>query len=90
MVQTLDNLRRDGTLSLVEYLERIPDKLIPRKAELIEAVKAREELGEAAGAGDLSEAGRLSTLPAGIQAKFPTLPRTARNALLSRARMKAR
>ncbi len=90
MVQTLDNLRRDGTLSLVEYLERIPDKLIPRKAELIEAVKERAELAQTGGGGDLSEAGRLSTLPAGIQAKYPTLPRTARNALLSRARMKAR
>ena len=90
MVQTLDNLRRDGTLSLVEYLERIPDKLIPRKAELIEAVKERAELAQAGGSAALSEAGGLSTLPVGIQAKYPTLPRTARNALLSRARMKAR
>ena len=41
MVQTLDNLRRDGTLEVIDYLERIPDKLIPRKAELIEQVKSR-------------------------------------------------
>jgi hypothetical protein len=39
MVQTLDNLRRDGTLGLIEYLERIPEKLIPRKEELIEELK---------------------------------------------------
>ncbi len=41
MVQTLDNLRRDGTLSVIEYLERMPDKLITRKQELIESLKAR-------------------------------------------------
>ena len=41
MVQTLDNLRRDGTLSVIEYLERMPDKLITRKQELIESLKRR-------------------------------------------------
>lgn len=41
MVQTLDNLRRDGTLEIIDYLERIPDKLIPRKQELIEDIKKR-------------------------------------------------
>ena len=40
-VQTLDNLRRDGTLEILDYLERIPDKLIPRKQELIDAIKKR-------------------------------------------------
>ena len=41
MVQTLDNLRRDGTLEVIDYLERIPDKLIPRKAELIHDLRMR-------------------------------------------------
>lgn len=41
MVQTLDNLRRDGTLEIIDYLERIPDKLIPRKAELVQDLKER-------------------------------------------------
>ena len=41
MVQTLDNLRRDGVLEVVDYLERIPDKLVPRKAELIQELKKR-------------------------------------------------
>lgn len=41
MVQTLDNLRRDGTLDIIAYLERIPEKLIPRKQELIEDLKNR-------------------------------------------------
>ena len=41
MVQTLDNLRRDGTLEIIDYLERIPDKLIPQKQKLIEDIKKR-------------------------------------------------
>ena len=48
MVQTLDNLRRDGTLEVIDYLERIPDKLIPRKAELVEDLKKRATQGQAA------------------------------------------
>jgi hypothetical protein len=43
-VQTLDNLRKEGVLDLLEYLERIPDRLIPRKAQLIESLRAN--LGE--------------------------------------------
>lgn len=49
MVQTLDNLRRDGTLELVEYLERIPDKLVPRKEELIERLKSAAAQAQANG-----------------------------------------
>ena len=43
MVQTLDNLRRDGTLTIIDYLERLPDKLITRKQELIESLKKQAE-----------------------------------------------
>lgn len=43
MVQTLDNLHRDGTLDTIDYLERLPDKLLPRKDELIQ--KMREMMG---------------------------------------------
>lgn len=39
MVQTLDNLRRDGVLSMIQYLERVPDRLIPNKLGLIEELK---------------------------------------------------
>lgn len=41
MVQTLDNLRANGTLEVLQYLERVPDKLIPKKNELIEEIKTR-------------------------------------------------
>lgn len=48
MVQTLDNLRRDGVLEILDYLERIPDKLIPRKEELVEDLKQRMAQTQAA------------------------------------------
>lgn len=41
MTQTLDNLRKDGTLDVIQYLERIPDKLIPKKQELLKELKGR-------------------------------------------------
>ena len=51
MTQTLDNLRRDGTLDIINYLERIPDRLIPQKQDLIDALKEKmveQEAQEAA------------------------------------------
>lgn len=53
IVQTLDNLRRDGTLDIIEYLERIPDRLIPRKSELVEKLKDQlaQQQGQQATAG---------------------------------------
>jgi hypothetical protein len=50
MTQTLDNLRRDGTLDVIQYLERIPEKLIPKKQELIDELKGRIAKGEQANA----------------------------------------
>ena len=50
MTQTLDNLRRDGTLDVIQYLERIPDKLIPKKQELIDELKGRIAEGTQANA----------------------------------------
>lgn len=52
MVQTLDNLRRDGTLELIQYLDRIPDKLIPKKQELIEELKAKTMQAQINGGGN--------------------------------------
>ena len=39
MTQTLDNLRSAGVLDVIQYLERVPDKLIPKKGELIDELK---------------------------------------------------
>lgn len=46
MVQTLDNLRHDGTLDVIEYLERLPDKLITRKQDLIASLRSRMQGAE--------------------------------------------
>ena len=46
VLQTLDELRRDGVLSAVEYLERVPDRLFPRKAELLDELRAAQANGE--------------------------------------------
>lgn len=65
MVQTLDNLRRDGMLDIVSYLERVPEKLIPRKQELIDALKARTQMQAAAGEQELVMPGAEAT-PGGM------------------------
>ena len=41
MVQTLDNLKADGTLDIIQYLERMPDEFIPKKEELITDIKKK-------------------------------------------------
>ena len=95
MVQTLDNLRRDGTLNIIEYLERMPDKLITRKQELIESLKKQANLptsnekpikgGEAVGhviGSELDAAKKIAQLPTSMQAKYNDLPKTAQRALI--------
>ena len=46
MVQTLDNLRRDGVLDMIQYLERVPDRLIPQREKLIDELKAKAQQQE--------------------------------------------
>lgn len=41
MVQTLDNLRRDGVIDMIQYLERVPDRLVPQRDKLIEDLKTK-------------------------------------------------
>ena len=38
-LQTLDNLRKEGAISIAEYLERLPGDMIPMKEELINSIK---------------------------------------------------
>ena len=91
MVQTLDNLRRDGVLELVDYLERIPDKLIPRKQELIESIRAREQQAQTeesaaeglpAMGGALDEDKLFGGLTGTVQARYDALPKVAQRALM--------
>lgn len=42
VVQTLDNLKQNGIIDVLDYLERMPEEYIPRKAELI--AKLRKQL----------------------------------------------
>ncbi len=94
MVQTLDNLRRDGVLEVLDYLERIPDKLIPRKAELIEslreraegAVPAAPEEGAPAMGGSLDEEKLFGGLTGTVQARYDALPKVAQRALMNQRR----
>ena len=88
MTQTLDNLRSAGVLDVIQYLERVPDKLIPKKGELIDELKkAAGQPKQTAGAemplqgGPLSEDKAVSSLPASVQQRYSTLPNEAKRAL---------
>ena len=96
MVQTLDNLRRDGVLDVMAYLERIPDKLVPRKRELMErlgeaaALEQEKQAAEGRGAapllGGTMDSGQALGLMSGrVQQAFSNAPRTAQKALVKRA-----
>ena len=91
MIQTLDNLRHDGILDVVEYLERIPDKLIPRKAELVEELKKRTAEGKMAQKnvsaesngfiGQISKDQAIAKLPVSMQVRYGTMPASAQSTL---------
>ncbi len=79
MTQTLDNLRREGTLDLVQYLERVPDKLIPRKEELLREIRLRGGETEAkSGGGAGEDASVLAALPTSLQARYGEMDRFAK------------
>lgn len=103
MVQTLDNLRKDGVLETVDYLERVPDKLIPRKAELIQELKKRAtEQAQANGGqgapggggspligGPVSEEKAVAALPTNMQSRYQHMPGSAKSALKQVGAMQA-
>lgn len=41
-IQTLDNLLKMGKITIIQYLERIPDGYIPARRELIQELKEQE------------------------------------------------
>lgn len=45
-LSTLDNLLMNGYITPIQYLERIPDNLIPKKKALIEEMRAQEQKGQ--------------------------------------------
>ena len=100
MVQTLDNLKRDGTLDIIQYLERMPSEYIPDKEALITQLKNQmaqmpvgsqlgaEVQGTGGGAGQaLGGEALISTMSPEQQAKFQSLPTEAKKALLTQAQL---
>ena len=82
MTQTLDNLRAAGVIDVIEYLERVPERLIPRKQELIDTLRAQQNEQSATG-GSGADA-LLGTMSGNLQSRYGTLPRTAQRALRQR------
>lgn len=91
VVQTLDNLLRDGILDLVDYLERMPEEYIPLKEELVEKHKQIQMQGMAAQPASgstpqgLSEVSLAGNLPSGMQAGITEMPPYAKNKMLEAA-----
>ncbi|MBO5870594.1 MAG: hypothetical protein J6Q89_07590, partial [Clostridia bacterium] len=54
-LNTLDSLLKLGKITTVQYLERIPDGLIPDKEKLIEEIRSAEENAEIKGGNNLIE-----------------------------------
>jgi hypothetical protein len=93
-VQTLDNLRHDGTLDTIAYLERVPDRFIPRKDELIEKLEQFQAMGTQAEAqgqssgvasammGELSPDKKLAQTPVSMMSQYNSMPSAARRAIV--------
>ena len=96
--QTLDNLRKDGVLNVIQYLERIPDTLITDKQGLIDELKqqmqeqqtpAQGQGGGFADGGPLNEDLAKSGLPTAAEASYDALPSIAKRTALAQGAMRA-
>ncbi len=88
MTQTLDNLRAAGVIDVIEYLERVPERLIPRKRELIENLRMKQTVGKQT-SGEGAEQ-MLGTMSYQMQGRYPTLPRATQRALRQRTEARNR
>lgn len=105
-IQTLEKLRQDGTMNVEEFVARIPDRLIPQKAELLAGIRKRMATGQqanaAAGAAIQQPGSPMSgqltpeaeavaqSLPPNLGNDFADLPTKAQNAALRAADMRSR
>lgn len=64
-VQTMDNLLQNGLIEMIDYLERIPKELIPRKDELISKLKEKEQASKQEGYEQMAQF--IQTLPPQMQ-----------------------
>jgi hypothetical protein len=46
-MQTMDNLLNSERIEFIDYLERMPNEIIPQKAELIAKIKQQVEIQQA-------------------------------------------
>lgn len=67
-VQTLDNLLQNGMIEMIDYLERIPKEMIPRKEELIAKIKEKEQVVKEQGYEEMAQF--IAILPPQLQQKL--------------------
>lgn len=90
VVQTLDNLKKDGMLDIIDYLERMPEEYIPLKDDLIDKYKKLQltqggtPVPEAAGSTNngMGNTTAVGALPGGVQANLDAMPTRSQNAIL--------
>jgi hypothetical protein len=99
VVQTLDNLKKEGLLDIIDYLERMPDEYIPLKDELIDKYKKlqlqqgampmqQEASGGSPGVGGgPSQATLLGSMPVNTQMGFDAMPKQSQKAILQQAQL---
>ena len=96
MTQTLDNLRHDGILGVIQYLKRIPDKYIPQKQELIDDLQQQAGMQEQNpikqqnyAEGSIDESKAVAQMTPQMQTRYGNLPGTAQNALKKSQQMRS-
>jgi hypothetical protein len=75
MMQTLDNLRSAQLIDIIDYLERVPDKLIPRKQELVDKLKLEKLRQDGVTAGLALPDSQAQREMAGIQKQINAAPK---------------
>ena len=72
-IQTLDQLLRDGHITIEQYLERIPDGYIPGRRKLLAEIKARnQQMAQPMPPGTPTGGGQQPMLEAGAKPDIPT------------------
>ena len=68
MLQTMDNLLQGQYIEFIDYLERIPNEMFPKKAEYIAKIKAKQQQEKEASYEQLSQ--YMMMLPTQYQKQF--------------------
>lgn len=101
IVQTLDNLKQNGIMDVLDYLERMPDEYIPRKDELIAKLRSQMQQPsqpqqlppELMGGGvaqanyEPNNAALIASMPDSMQQEFNAFGGRTKKALLQQAQL---